>query len=386
MQHSNAVSLKKPIVISRELSEEKMREIIWRAVELNASDIHINSGYKIRLDVGEEKVEITSANIEPNAAREFAKMMLSGKESLLTKASSAEPTYHNYSIKNPNDHSQVRNFRVCVITERSLAHGKTFAITARLNPLKPMSGEQLGLEPELAKTILNSRNGIALFVGGTGQGKTTTMAGICVTILQTENANKKIMVFEDPVEVHYTYIDKMPGNSISSHEVGPVELDSDVKSFDSGLHAALRSKPDILIQGEIRTKESINKAIDFSNTGHFLMATLHANDCAGALTRIYNLIEGEDRTAILTDFVSEVRLICAQRLIPLAHGGRIAVRETLYMSKEVRANLIKCNSTTELKAAVNKALETTNSSFKHKIRQLWNDGMITPDQYMMDSE
>lgn len=204
------------------------------------------------------------------------------------------------------------------------------------------------------------------------------MAGINVSILKTEGANKKIMVFEDPVEIQYTYVKKATGNTISSFEVGPRELDSDVQSFDEGLHAALRSKPDILVQGEIRTKEALNKTIDFSNTGHFVMATLHANSCASALVRIYNLIDGEDRLSILTNFLTETRFICANRIINTNDGGRLGLREILFIDKDLRETLLACTSTVDLKKEVINALEKTGQSFEQKLNQLWLDGMISP--------
>ncbi|TOO94486.1 hypothetical protein CGH27_25180 [Vibrio parahaemolyticus] len=225
-----------------------------------------------------------------------------------------------------------------------------------------------------------------MFVGGVGTGKTTTMAGIVTSVLKTPSLGKHILVFEDPPEINYEGVKIAPGNSISVHEVGSVETDSDVQSFNQGLEAALRLRPDIIVQGEIRSKESIENAFNASNTGNFLMATIHANSCETAMSRIYNMIDGENKLAVLAGFISQLSGIVAQILVRTLDGERIAVRETLYLTEEIREEMLKCKSDTEISVVVRRHLKEQELTFSQQIANLYHNSEIGPEYLLMESE
>ena len=299
---------------------------------------------------------------------------------------SAEPVFFAHVTKNPKDKTLIRSFRIAALTSRSLIYGKTFKMVGRLNPDTPRNALQLNIEQELVDIVQNSRKGIALFVGGTGTGKTTTMAGIITTVLETPSNGKHILVFEDPPEISYEKVEKAVGNSISVHEVGPIETDSDVLSFGSGLRTALRLRPNILVQGELRSKESIEYALNFSNTGHFLLATLHSNSCQSAISRIFNMIDGEDKAAVLGSFINELSTIVAQILVRTIGGGRIALRETIYLDSDLRTKLLSAKSDIEIGRIIHIYLRERNQTFAQQLKDLYDNGIIAPESLMMEEQ
>ncbi|EGR1442748.1 Flp pilus assembly complex ATPase component TadA [Vibrio diabolicus] len=374
------------IPVSSEMTQVDIETVIWKAIECGASDILIDCNYRIRIDVNGQIREITDKQMQPNACRNILEYMLGTKKSLINNVNAATPTFFAFVTKNPNDQSQIRSFRIAAITSRSLEYGKTYKMVGRLNPKTPKDAESLGIEPELVNLVKHNRKGILMFVGGVGTGKTTTMAGIVTSVLKTPSLGKHILVFEDPPEINYEGVKIAPGNSISVHEVGSVETDSDVQSFNQGLEAALRLRPDIIVQGEIRSKESIENAFNASNTGNFLMATIHANSCETAMSRIYNMIDGENKLAVLAGFISQLSGIVAQILVRTLDGERIAVRETLYLTEEIREEMLKCKSDTEISVVVRRHLKEQELTFSQQIANLYHNSEIGPEYLLMESE
>ncbi|KAB0482458.1 hypothetical protein F7Q91_03350 [Vibrio chagasii] len=370
--------------VSSEMTDVEISQILWTAIDLNASDILIDYGYRVRVDVNGTIHEITDRTMQPNACKKILLYMLGSKASLLNSVNSAEPVFFAHITKNPDDKTKVRSFRVAALTSRSLIYGKTFKLVGRLNPDTPKNAQQLNIEPELVDVVQKNRKGIALFVGGTGTGKTTTMAGIIRTVLETPSNGKHILVFEDPPEISYEKVKKATGNSISVHEVGPIETDSDVLSFGSGLRTALRLRPNILVQGELRSKESIEYALNFSNTGHFLLATLHANSCKSAISRIFNMIDGDDKKAVLGSFINELSTVVAQILVHTIDGGRIAIRETVYLDSELRGHLLAAKTDIEIGIIIQQHLIERGNTFAQQLKNLYDNGIIAPESLMME--
>jgi twitching motility protein PilU len=202
--------------------------------------------------------------------------------------------------------------------------------------------------------------------------------------LERPSTGKHIIIFEDPPEVSYENVDKAPGNSVSIHEVGTLETDSDVLSFESGLKAALRLRPDILVQGEIRVKSGIIYALNFANTGHFLMATLHANDCESAISRIYNMSSGADQQTVLQGFITALSVLVAQILVITVNGDRIAVRETVYLDDELKLKLLRAESNTEISLIIRQYLEARGQTFKQQLLKLYDAGIIGPESLFLE--
>jgi len=373
-----------PLAISNVLSDVEVNRILWYAISHDPSDLLVDYNYPVRIDVNGCIHEITDKPLQPEACKQFLLHLLGSRQGLINKINQSEPIYFAHITTNPEDKTDVRSFRVASLTSRSLIYDKTYKIVCRLNPDMPRSAEELYIEPELVDIVRNSRKGIALFIGGTGTGKTTTMAGIIRTTLETPSNGKHIVIFEDPPEVNYEKVKKAKGNSVSVHEVGTTETGSDVLSFDSGLVAALRLRPDILVQGEIRKKASIIYALNFANTGHFLMATLHANSCETAMTRIYNMAEGEGQKTIIKGFISSLSVLVAQILVITTTGDRIAIREVVYLKDDLKEKLLNADSNVEIASIIRNDLEGRGKTFKQQIQALYRDGLVPPESLFME--
>lgn len=374
-----------PIVhISQELTESEFQSVIWHAIEHNASDILVDYGYPVRIDVDGVIHEITQIKLQPEACKKFLTFLLGSKQAQINTCNLSEPIYFAHVTKNPKDPTNIRSFRVAALTARSLMYNKTFKMVGRLNPETPRCAKVLGLEKDLVEIVQNSRKGIALFIGGTGTGKTTTMAGIIRSTLERPSTGKHVLVFEDPPEISYEKVNIAPGNSVSIHEVGSLETDPDVLSFDSGLKAALRLRPDILVQGEIRTKSGIVYALNFANTGHFLMATLHANSCESAISRIYNMASGTDQQTVLQGFITALSVLVAQILVITTTGDRIAVRETVYLDDELKLKLLRAKSNTDISLIIRHYLEQRGQTFKQQLERLYAESIVGPESLFLE--
>ncbi|MDA0146190.1 ATPase, T2SS/T4P/T4SS family [Vibrio sp. RW] len=373
-----------PVLISQELTKDDFNKVIWHTIHHNASDLMIDFDYPIRIDVKGVIHEITKIKLQPEACKQFLIFLLGSREALVSNCIASEPIYFSHIAKNPSDPTNIRSFRVAALTSRSMMYGKTFKMVCRLNPDVPENAEQLDIERDLVSIVQNSRKGIALFIGGTGTGKTTTMAGIIVSVLETKSNGKHIVIFEDPPEINYEKINKAKGNSVSVHEVGTLENDSDVLSFESGLKAALRLRPNILVQGEIRVKSGIIYALNFANTGHFLMATLHSNSCESAISRIYNMATGEDQQTVLEGFINSLSVLVAQLLVVTTDGERIAIREIVYLDDDLRIKLLNAKSNKEMSSAIRNYLEERGQTFKQQLEKLYQNGIIGPESLFLE--
>ena len=364
------------------LSDTLIDNLTQKAIALDCVDLCINVGKPVFIQKGGKIIEISKGNLSLNSAEQFCLRFLKGKESLLANAKKAEPVFSQYRFINPNDAKDIRVFRVCIMTQHTLEHGKSLTMTSRLEPVAPKSGRELGIEGELVDAVMNNFTGVGLFVGGTGQGKTVSLAGIVVDIITTKNANKKIMVFSDPIEIYYDAIDSDPTCSVTNHEVGPVSADGDVTTFEQGIYAALRFHPNICIQGEVRDKSAILSAIQFANTGHFLLATLHANTCASAVSRIYNQIDGEDKFSVFMSFLAQLKFVVAQRLLTSKSGDLFSVREILFLNdEELKKSLQKCSSASEIEQLITNYMDARKTTLGHKLKSLLDAGEITPDEF-----
>ncbi|MCK4710865.1 MAG: PilT/PilU family type 4a pilus ATPase, partial [Gammaproteobacteria bacterium] len=193
------------------------------------------------------------------------------------------------------------------------------------------NADDLGLPQVLKKIIMNKR-GLILFVGGTGSGKSTSLAAL----IDHRNINSKghIITIEDPVE----YIHPHKGCIVNQREVG---VDTD--SFADALKNTLRQAPDVILIGEIRDRETMEHAMAFSETGHLAISTLHANNANQALDRIINFFPEERRPQLLNDLSNNLQAFVSQRLIPTVDGKRCAAIEVLLNTSRISDLILKGN-------------------------------------------
>lgn len=231
----------------------------------------------------------------------------------------------------------------------------------------------LNVPPVLADVIMEKR-GLILVVGSTGSGKSTTIAAM----LDHRNASKTghILTLEDPIEFLFSHKKSI----VNQREIG-----SDADSLHIALKNALRQAPDCILIGEIRDKETMGNALAYAQSGHLVVATLHANNSYQALTRIINFYPLETRPSLLADLSVTIKAIISQRLVQAKDGGRRAAVEVLLNTRHV-AELIEQGEISQIKEALEKSMAPGSQTFEQALMQLIQDGVITQEEALANAD
>jgi len=254
----------------------------------------------------------------------------------------------------------IGRFRVSAFWQRDMA-----GMVVRRIVTEIPDTDDLGLPPVL-KDVVMSKRGLVLFVGGTGTGKSTSMASLIG--YRNRNSRGHILTIEDPVEFVHEHSKSM----ITQREVG-----LDTESFDAALKSSLRQAPDVILIGEIRNQETMEHALSFAETGHLCIATLHANNANQAIDRIMHLVPAEQHGKLLFDLALNLRGIIAQQLIPTKDGNsRVAAIEILLNSPYI-AELIKKGDVGSIKEVMEKSNEQGMQTFDQALFNHYDRGLIT---------
>jgi twitching motility protein PilU len=233
--------------------------------------------------------------------------------------------------------------------------------------------DDLGL-PEVLSDIIMAKRGLILFVGGTGSGKSTSLAAL----IDHRNINSKghIVTIEDPVE----YIHPHKGCIVNQREVG-----MDTLSFADALKNTLRQAPDVILIGEIRDRETMEHALAFAETGHLAISTLHANNANQALDRIINFFPEERHKQLMSDLSINLQAFVSQRLIPTVDGKRCAAIEILLNSGRV-ADLINQGAVMEIKEVMQKSEGMGMRTFDSALFYLYKEGKISLEEALKNAD
>jgi twitching motility protein PilU len=271
----------------------------------------------------------------------------------------------NFAISLPN----VCRFRVNVFVQQQQAGMVIRTIAAEIP-----SFEKLQL-PEILKDVIMTKRGLVLVVGGTGSGKSTTLAAM----IDHRNANSSghIITVEDPVE----YVHKNKSCLITHREVGV-----DTHTWHHALKNTLRQAPDVILIGEIRDTETMEHAIAFAETGHLCLGTLHANNANQTIDRIINFFPEERRNQLLGDLSSNLRAIISQRLVRTEDGkGRKAAIEILLNTPTIAEQILK-GQFQSIKETMAKSKELGMRTFDQALFDLYNDGFINYDEAIRNAD
>ena len=271
----------------------------------------------------------------------------------------------NFAINVPN----VSRFRVNVFIQQQQVGMVIRTIAAEIPNF-----EKLKL-PNTLKDVIMEKRGLVLVVGGTGSGKSTSLAAMID--YRNENSAGHIITVEDPVE----YVHKHKKSMITHREVGV-----DTHSWHHALKNTLRQAPDVILIGEIRDTETMEHAIAFAETGHLCLGTLHANNANQTLDRIINFFPEERRNQLLMDLSSNMKAIISQRLIRTEDGkGRRAAVEIMLNTRLV-SDLILKGEMHELKAVMTKSREVGMQTFDQALFDLYNEGAISYDEAIRNAD
>jgi twitching motility protein PilU len=262
----------------------------------------------------------------------------------------------------------VGRFRINIFKQRN-----EVSIVARNINTDIPNFDDLKLPPILKELVMEKR-GLILFVGGTGSGKSTSLAALIDHRNSTSSGH--IITIEDPVE----YVHKHKMSIINQREVGV-----DTRSFRNALKNTLRQAPDVILIGEIRDRETMEHAMEFAETGHLAISTLHANNANQALERIINLFPDEKKSQLLIGLSQNLRGFVSQRLIPTIDGKRCAAVEVLLGTKTVQELILK-NRLTEIKSIMEKSENLGMQTFDAALFKLYQAGRISLDETIANAD
>ena len=262
----------------------------------------------------------------------------------------------------------VGSFRLSAFRQRGSISAVLRYIPTHIPPLK-----ESNLPPLLADLIMEKR-GLLLVVGATGSGKSTTIASMLD--FRNELKTGHILTLEDPIE----FLFKNKKSIVNQREIG-----TDSASLAIALKNALRQAPDCILIGEIRDKETMSAALAYAQSGHLVVATLHANNSYQALNRIINFFPLENRAALLPDLAATLRAIVSQRLIPAIDGGRRAAVEVLLNTRHI-AELIEKGELGQIKEAIEKSMAPGCQTFEQALLQMISASLITKEEAMVHAD
>ncbi len=258
----------------------------------------------------------------------------------------------------------VGRFRINIFKQRN-----EVSIVARNINTQIPNFDDLGL-PEILKEVVMAKRGLVLFVGGTGSGKSTSLAALIDHRNSTTGGH--IITIEDPVE----YVHKHKKSVINQREVGV-----DTRTFKAALKNTLRQAPDVILIGEIRDRETMEHALEFAETGHLAISTLHANNANQALERIINLFPEERRQQLMLGLSQNLKAFVSQRLVPTVDGKRCAAIEVLLGTKTIQELILK-NRLPEIKEIMEKSENLGMQTFDAALFKLHHAGKVSFEDAM----
>ncbi len=263
---------------------------------------------------------------------------------------------------------QIGRFRINIFKQRN-----EVSIVARNIKLDIPRFEDLKLPEVLLKTVMEKR-GLVLFVGGTGSGKSTSLAALIDH--RNRNSGGHIITIEDPVE----YVHRHKKSIINQREVGV-----DTRSFQAALKNTLRQAPDVILIGEIRDRETMEHALAFADTGHLAISTLHANNANQALDRIINFFPEERRPQLLNDLGNNLKAFVSQRLVKTVDGKRRAAVEVLLGTATI-SDIIKRGDFSLIKEVMEKSRTLGMQTFDQALIELAQEGVISEEEAIKNAD
>ncbi len=342
-------------------SVQFVHELLELLVQQKGSDLFITVGFPPAVKVNGKISPVSKSPLEPQHTAELVQCIMNERQ----KAFFEETKECNYAIGLQG----VGRFRVSAFMQQGWA-----GMVLRAINMKIPTYEDLAMPPVLKDVILAKR-GIIVFVGATGAGKSTTMASLLEH--RSQNSFGHIITIEDPIE----YVHQHGNCIITQREVG---VDTD--GWEIALQNSLRQAPDVIMIGEIRTRESMEFAIAFAETGHLCLATLHANSTNQALDRIINFFPEERRAQVLMDLSLNVRAFVAQRLILRSDGrGRVPAAEVM-LNTPLTSDLIFKGDIPGIKDIMKRSREQGMQTFDQSLFDLYEHGLITYEDALRNAD
>jgi twitching motility protein PilU len=347
--------------MDREQAIRLMQDLLRRMVDRKGSDLFITSGFPPAIKIDGEVRPQTDKVLGPEQSAVLVRSIMNDRQTREFDASKEA----NFAIAPPG----IGRFRVSAFVQQ----GMTGCVIRQINSTIPTI-EELEL-PAILKDIVMSKRGLVIVVGATGSGKSTTLAAMVG--YRNEKTRGHIVTIEDPVEYVHTH----RGCVVTHREVGV-----DTESWHTALKNTLRQAPDVIMIGEIRDRETMEYGIQFSETGHLVLATLHANSSNQALDRIINFFPEEKREQLLMDLSLNIRSMVSQRLVPREKSeGRIAAMEIMIGTPLV-ADLIFRGEVSKIKEVMARSNRLGMKTFDQALYDLYEAGVISYEEGLRNAD
>ncbi|MDB5987447.1 MAG: PilT/PilU family type 4a pilus ATPase [Nevskia sp.] len=330
------------------------------AVEKNASDIYFTSGATPMLRVEGEMLAVGKSLLTSEFIRELAFSILTPEQQ--------EHLLKHWELDLATEAGGLGRFRVNIFTQRG-----TLAMCLRYVRADVPTLAMLKMPDALAELALQKR-GLILMVGATGSGKSTTLAAMMNH--RNENTAGHLLTIEDPIE----YVHQNKRSIINQREVG-----QDTVSYERALLSALREAPDVILIGEVRTRDTMDACLQLANTGHLAISTLHANNAYQAMQRIINLYPDDSRNQLYLDLSLTLRAIVSQRLVRGKDGRRVAAIEVMINTPYI-AELINSRRIDEMRDAMAQSSDHGMQTFDQSLYKLYKDGVIELEEALVNAD
>ena len=336
-------------------------DLLKLMIHKKASDLFITAGVPPSIKIDGKVTPVTKQALDPAQSRAFAYGIMTEEQRRKFEASNE----CNFSISP----QEIGRFRVNVFMQQSRVGMVLRTIEAKIPKFDELS------MPKVLADIALTKRGLVIFVGATGSGKSTSLAAMIG--YRNEYSYGHIITIEDPIE----YVHEHRNCIVTQREVGV-----DTETFDSALKNALRQAPDVILIGEIRSRETMDFAVQFAETGHLCLATLHANSSNQALDRIINFFSEEKRSQLLMDLSLNLKAIISQRLIIKKDGkGRVPAVEVMINSPLI-ADLILKGDIPGIKEIMAKSGESGMQTFDQSLFNLYEADFISYDDALRNAD
>ena len=337
-----------------------MKRLFQVMAEKKASDIFLSVGAPINIKINGVAVPINQTVMNADAVKQLLYEVLNEKQ--IREYEEEMELNTGYTLEG------VGSFRISALRQKG---GPAVGVRYIPGTIPPL--DTLGL-PEVLKEIIMQKRGLILMVGATGSGKSTSLAAM----LDYRNGLKSghILTLEDPVE----FVFQNKKSIVNQREVG-----TDTKAFQTALKNALRQAPDCILIGEIRDKETMSASLQYAQSGHLCLATLHANNSYHAMNRIISFYPLENRPTLLLDLSASLQSIISQRLVRTKTGSRRAALEVLLNTRHI-AELIEKGEINEIKEAMEKSMAPGSQTFEQALFRLFMDGHITQEEALANAD
>ena len=347
--------------MERDQALKFMHDLLRLMLQKNGSDLFITANFPPAIKIDGKIIPQSNQQLPHTHTAELARVVMNDRQ-----AAEFEATKEcNFAISPPG----IGRFRANAFIQQGQV-----GLILRTIPQKIPTFDELGLPPVL-KDIAMSKRGLVIFVGGTGTGKTTSLAAM--VDFRNEKSFGHIITVEDPIEFVHAHKNCI----VTQREVG---IDTD--SWEPALKNTLRQAPDVILMGEIRDRETMDYAVAFAETGHLCLATLHANSANQAIDRIVNFFPEERRHQLLMDLSLNLRALVSQRLLPMCdRKGRVPAVEVLLNSPLI-SDLIFKGEIPGIKEVMKRSSDLGMQTFDQSLFDLYERGLITYEDALRNAD